>query len=154
MEFKELMDTFAADAGMTEPVAYEDDVCHLDINGQDIGFRFVPEASRLVVWTVICVRPPESGEAFLMQLLRANFMNQGIPDGALSLSDDNVVYAHCALKLPVYDKTEFYDLLQRFMLAVDEWRGMIQLVGQIKPLVEQARAGASAQTAGEVRFDA
>ena len=153
MDFRELMDTFAADAGMTEPVAYEEDVCHLDINGRDFGFRNVPDASRLVVWTAVCARPPESGETFLVQLLRANFMNQGMPDGALSLSEDDVVYAHSTLRLPVYEKTEFYELLQRFVTTVDEWRGMIELVGQTKPLLTQMREGAAQPLPNEVRFD-
>lgn len=140
MDFKELMDAFAADAGMTEPVAYEEeDVCHLDIDGRDFGFRNVPEASRMVVWTAICARPPQSGEAFLVQLLRANFMNQGMPDGALSLSDDDVVYAHCSLRLPVYDKNEFYDLLRRFAATVGEWREMLELVGRARELMPQVR---------------
>lgn len=141
MDFKELMDTFATDVGMTEPVAYEEEnLCHLDINDRDYGFRFVPEAERLVVWTAICERPPESGEAFLVQLLRANFMNQGVPDGALSLSDDDVVYAHCALKMPVYNKAEFYSLLQRFVKTVDEWREMITFAGQAKEAAGKVRS--------------
>lgn len=153
MDFRELIDAFAADCGMTEPVAYEDDTCHLDINDRDFGFRFVAEAGRMVVWTAVCARPPESGETFLVQLLRANFMNQGMPDGALSLSDDDVVYAHCAIKLPVYDKMEFYDLLQRFMETVDAWRKMIDLVGQTKPLMSQVRPETPPPAPGEVRFD-
>ena len=153
MDFRELIDAFAADSGMAEPVAYEDETCHLDINDHDFGFRFVAEAERMVVWTAICARPPESGEAFLVQLLRANFMNQGMPDGALSLSDDDVVYAHCTIKLPVYDKMEFYDLLQRFMAAVDAWRKMIELAGQTKPLMSQVRPETLPPASGEVRFE-
>lgn len=131
MEFKELMDALAQDAGMTEPVAYEDDSsCHLDINDRDFGFLFVAEAERLVVWTAICERPPESGMALLVQLLRANFMNPTLPDGALSLSEDNVIFAHCALKMPVFDKAEFYALLKRFVTACGEWHAMIELAGQ------------------------
>ncbi len=97
------MDTFAVDVGIKEGIAYEEEnLCHLDIDDRDFGFRFVAEAERLVIWTVVCKRPPESGEVFLVQLLRANFMNQGIPDGALSLSDDDDVVAHCTLKMPVH----------------------------------------------------
>lgn len=153
MDFRELIDAFAADCGMSEPVAYEDETCHLDINDHDFGFRFVAEAERMVVWTAICARPPESGEAFLVQLLRANFMNQGMPDGALSLSDDNVVYAHCAIKLPVYDKMEFYGLLQRFMATVDAWRKMIELAEQTKPLMSQVRPETLPPASREVRFE-
>ena len=43
---------------MTEPVVYEEEnVCHLAINGRGYGFRGVPEAERLVVWTALCARP-------------------------------------------------------------------------------------------------
>ena len=141
MDFKELIDAFAADAGMTEPVAYEEEnVCHLVINGQDYGFRNVPEANRMMVWAAICARPPQSGEAFLVQLLRANFMNQGLPDGALSLSDDDIVYAHCSLKLPVFDKAEFYGLLRRFVTAVDGWREMLALAERAREVMPQIRS--------------
>ena len=140
MDFRELIDAFAADAGMAEPVAYEEEgVCHLAINGRDYGFRSVPEAGRMVVWTAICARPPESGEAFLVQLLRANFMNQGLPDGALSLSDDDVVYAHCSLRLPIFDKVEFYDLFRRFVTTVNEWREMLELAERARGVMPQVR---------------
>ena len=140
MEFKEIIEAFAADVGMTEPVVYEEEnVCHFAINGKGYGFRGVPEAERLVVWTALCARPPESGERFLVQLLRANFMNQGMPDGALSLSDDDIVYAHCSLKLPVFDKDEFYALLQRFVTAVDEWREMLALAERAREVMPQVR---------------
>lgn len=154
MDFKELMDTFAVDVGIKEGIAYEEEnLCHLDIDDRDFGFRFVAEAERLVVWTVVCKRPPESGEVFLVQLLRANFMNQGIPDGALSLSGDDDIVAHCALKMPVYDTNEFYSLLGRFVTACDEWRGMLELAGQAKGLMKQVRPDAPQPQAGELRFD-
>ena len=140
MEFKEIMEAFAADAGMTEPVAYEEeDVCHLAINGRDYGFRGVPEAGRMVIWTPLCARPPESGERFLVQLLRANFMNQGMPDGALSLSDDDIVYAHCSLRLPIFDKVEFYDLFRRFVTTVNEWREMLEFAERARKVMPQVR---------------
>lgn len=155
MEYKELMDAFAQDVGMTEPVAYEDEnLCHLDINDRAFGFRYVAEAERLVVWTEIAPRPPDGGETLLVQLLRANFMNRGLPDGALSLSDDDVIFAHCALKMPVYDKTEFYSLLKRFVDATDEWRTMIELAGQAKGLMPKVRPEVTAPQMGEMRFDA
>ena len=140
MDFKEIMEAFAADAGMTEPVAYEEEnVCHLDIDDRDYGFRNVPEANRMVVWTALSARPPESGEAFLVQLLRANFMNQGMPDGALSLSDDDIVYAHCSLRLPIFDKVEFYDLFRRFVTTVNEWREMLELAERAREVMPQIR---------------
>lgn len=141
MDFKELIDAFAADVGMTEPVVYEEEgnVCHLAINGRGYGFRGVPEADRMVVWSALCARPPESGEAFLVQLLRANFMNQGLPDGALSLSDDDIVYAHCSLKLPAFDKEEFYGVLRRFVTAVDDWSEMLDLAERAREVMPQVR---------------
>ena len=140
MDYKELIDAFAADAGMAEPVAYEEeDVCHLAIDGRDYGFRGVPEAGRMVIWTALSARPPESGEAFLVQLLRANFMNRGLPDGALSLSDDDIVYAHCSLKLPVFDMEEFYGVLRRFVTAVDDWSEMLDLAERAREVMPQVR---------------
>ena len=154
MEFRELMDAFAEDVGMAEPIAYEDDgLCRLDFDDRTVGFRHVPEAGRMVIWTAICTRPPESGEGLLVQLLRANFMNQGMPDGALSLSDDDVIYAHCTLALPVYDKAEFYSLLQRFLSSVDEWREMIALAGRSAEILKDIRAEEPPQSVTDIRID-
>ena len=154
MDFKELMDAFAEDAGMSEPIAYEaDDLCHLDINDRDFGFRYVAEAGRLVIWTSICERPPESGEALLVQLLRANFVGRGCPDGALSLSDDDVITAHCTLRLPVYDKDEFYDLLRRFVSVADEWRTMIEFAGRVDAGIREIRPETSPAPSNEMRID-
>ena len=140
MEFKEIIEAFAADVGMTDPVVYEEEnVCHFAINGKGYGFRGVPEAGRMVIWTPLCARPPESGERFLVQLLRANFMNQGMPDGALSLSDDDIVYAHCSLKLPVFDMEEFYGVLRRFVTAVDDWSEMLDLAERAREVMPQVR---------------
>ncbi len=154
MEYKELMDAFAQDVGMSEPIAYEEEnICHLDINDRDFGFLYVAEAERLVVWTMIAPRPPDGGEALLVQLLRANFMNRGVPDGALSLSDDDEIFAHCTLKMPVYDKAEFYSLLKRFVEETNEWRTMVDLAGQAKDLMPKIRPEAPALQTGEMRFD-
>lgn len=158
MEFKELMDAFAADVGMTELVAYEEDgaVCRLDINERTVGFMAVEGAGCMVIWTAVCPFPPDGGEVLLAQLLKANFMNRGIPDGALSLSDENDICAHCTIRLPVYDKAEFYSLLQRFLTAVGEWREMIDLAGRAKGLVKEVRPEEPPAWTkpGEVRFDA
>ena len=158
MEFKELMDAFAEDVGMTEPVAYEEDgnVCRLDINEREVGFMYAAEAGSMVVWTAVCPFPPDGGEALLAQLLRANFMNRGIPDGALSLSDENDICAHCTIRLPVYDKVEFYGLLKRFLESVGEWREMIELAGRAKGFVKEIRPEEppTRPMPDEMRFDA
>ena len=131
MEFTELLDAFAADAGMTEPVAYgkDGDQCSLEINGRDFGFCHRAEAGRLVIWTEIGELPPEGGETLLSRLLRENFMNSDFPEGTLSLSDGDIVCAHCTIRMPVYDKDEFYLLLLRFMKAADEWEQMLDSAG-------------------------
>lgn len=135
MDFTELLNAFAADVGMTEPVAYnsEGDQCSLEINGREIGFCYKAEARRMVIWTEIGELPSEGREALLSRLLRENFMNPDFPEGALSLSDDDVVCAHCAIRMPVYDKDEFYLLLLRFMTAADEWGQLLDGAGSDDP---------------------
>ena len=132
MEFTELLDAFAADAGMTEPVAYgkDGDQCSLEINGRDFGFCHRAEAGRLVIWTEIGELPPEGREALFARLLRENFMNPDLPEGFLSLSDDDVVCAQCTMRMPVCDKDEFYLLLLRFMTVADEWAQMLDGIGR------------------------
>lgn len=140
MDFKELLDAFAVNAGMTEPVAYgkDGDQCSLEINGRDFGFCYRAEAGRLVIWTEIGEIPPEGREALFARLLRANFMNQDLPEGFLSLSDD-AVCAQCTMRMPVCDKDEFYLLLLRFMTVADEWEQMLEGVGRDDSADAEAR---------------
>lgn len=140
MDFKELLDAFAVDAGMTEPVAYgkDGDQCSLEINGRDFGFCYRAEAGRLVIWTEIGEIPSEGREALFARLLRANFMNQDLPEGFLSLSDD-AVCAQCTMRMPVCDKDEFYLLLLRFMTVADEWEQMLEGVGRDDSADAEAR---------------
>ena len=135
MDFTELLNAFAADVGMTDPVAYnsEGDQCSLEINGRDIGFCYRAEAGRLIIWTEIGELQPEGRETILSRLLRENFMNPDFPEGALSLSDDDVVCAHCTIRMPVYDKDEFYLLLLRFMTAADAWEQLLDGSGSDDP---------------------
>lgn len=83
----------------------------------------------MVIWTELGEIPPEGREALFARLLRANFMNAELPEGFLSLSGDDVICAHCTIRMPVCDKDEFYLLLLRFMTVADEWEQMLDDVG-------------------------
>ena len=145
MDFKELLDAFAADAGMSEPVAYnkDGDQCSLEINGRDFGFCYRAEAGRLVIWTELGEIPPEGREVLFARLLRENFLNRDLPEGFLSLSDDDVVCAQCTMRMPVCDKDEFYLLLLRDMTVADEWEQMLDGVGRDGFADAEARKGES-----------
>ena len=131
MDLKELLTGFLADAGMDETPVFEDGACHLLIEDRDIGFMETDDGSRLVVWSAVSSCPVERRDAFLMLLLRANFMGRMLPNGAFSLSDDDVVYAHCSFTLPVYDKEDFYRGLKDLLEAVEEWERLAELYKQV-----------------------
>lgn len=121
MDFKELLTTFTADAGLKEDPVIEDGACHLLIDDRDVGFMATDDGRRMVVWTAVSPCPVDRREAFLILLLRANFMGRMLANGAFSLSDDNVVYAHSTFELPLYEKEVFYEGLQALLDAVEQW---------------------------------
>lgn len=150
MDFKELIEKFAAEAGMTEPVRFDEDgVCHLDIEDMDVGFMDVPERSQMVVWTAICHCPSEGGEALMRQLLKANFIGRGLADGALSLSDDDDIYAHFHFHLPEFEPVNFYRSLRTFLDTVGEWRTLIENYRRLDDAVKTVRATRPSEDARE-----
>ena len=121
MDCKELVTALMTDAGMEDAPVFEDGACHLEIDGRDIGFMETDDGRRMVVWTAVGECPVDRKNAFLILLLRANFMGRMFADGAFSLSDDDIVYAHCMIALPVLEKEVFYEALRKLLEAVEQW---------------------------------
>ena len=130
MDYREILTAFTADAGLADGPVIEDGACHLDIDGRDVGFMEVDGGRRMVVWTAIGSCPVDRREAFLLLLLRANFMGRMLPNGAFSLSDDDIVYAHSTFALPVYEKEDFYQGLRSLLDAVVEWGKLVEAYKQ------------------------
>ena len=130
MNCKELVAALAADAGMEGEPVFEDGACHLGIDDRDVGFMETDDGRRMVVWAAIGECPVDRKDAFLIMLLRANFMGRMLTDGAFSLSDDDFVYAHCVFTLPVQEKEAFYEGLRNFLEAVDEWSRLAETYKQ------------------------
>lgn len=130
MDFKEILTAFTAEAGLDDGPIIEDGACHLEIDGRDVGFMEIDGGRRMVVWTAISPCPVDRREAFLLLLLRANFMERMLPEGAFSLSDDDIVYAHSTFALPAYEKEDFYRRLRSLLDAVKEWGRLAEAYGR------------------------
>lgn len=144
MNFREILTAFTTEAGLDEGPVIEDGTCHLEIDGRDVGFMDVDGGRRMVVWTAIGSCPVDRREAFLLLLLRANFMGRMLPNGAFSLSDDDIVYAHSMFALPVYEKDDFHKGLRVLLDAVREWGKLAEAYRQTvgtNPAPETESAG-------------
>lgn len=148
MEFSELMAAFMADAGVGDGPVIEDGACHLMIDDRDVGFMEADGGRRLVVWCAVGPCPADRRDAFLILLLRANFMGRMLADGAFSLSDDDIVYAHCTLALPVYDKDVFYRSLRNLLEAVEQWEDMAETYRQAVETKPEGRDSADSRPLG------
>lgn len=138
MDFKELIEAFAAQSGVTGTLPFDEkDICHLPLKNRDVGFMKVPQLDRLLVWTVIGQKPVEGVETFYEQLLKANFMGQTIPEGAFSLSDDGSVYAHRTFVLSMIGTDELKEGVDRFLSAVEDWSEMTDMYGRVMNAVAE-----------------
>ena len=143
MDFGELLTAFTTDAGLEGGPIIEDGACHLEIDGRDVGFMEADGGRRMVVWTAISPCPVDRRDAFLILLLRVNFMGRMLGNGAFSLSEDNVVYAHFMFALPAYDKESFYRELRTLLESVEEWERLADAYRQtVTPEQEQDAGGA------------
>ena len=122
MELERILAEYAAEMAPGEELVFDEGICHLEIGGHDIGFMTIPERETILVWTAVMNSPTEDVAAFYRLLLRANFMGQGVRDGAFSLSDENVVFAHRTFLAPGTKPADFAAAVSAFVDDVEVWR--------------------------------
>ena len=146
MEFKELIGALeeyvGAEGGFP---ADEDGVVRVGVDDLSLAFMEVPETRTLLMWSALGRLPAEGAEALKTELLRANFMGRGVRGGALSLSDDDTIYAHATLSLQAADKESFFETLEAFVGTVVEWG---RLIADYRPPAEPVAVSADAAAPG------
>ena len=126
IDFERFMTEYAGKIGVAEAVDFDDGICHLDIAGRDIGFMRIPEVDAILVWSALKACPSEGAETFYRLLLRLNFMGRGIREGAFSVSEDNVAYAHRTFSAPEADPEGFAAAVERFVKDVEAWHDAVE----------------------------
>jgi hypothetical protein len=96
-------------------------------SGALIGMRYDPDIDALVLFADVG-RPPDSQSVFA-QMLRANLNVQLTGGAALALADDGSGAERIALcrTLPwrALDEDLFFQALDRFAMALEDWRGLL-----------------------------
>ena len=126
IDFERFMTEYAANNGVDAPIDFDEGCCHLPIAGQDLGFMQLPEGDAILVWSALKACPADDAEAFYRLLLRSNFMGQGIREGAFSISEDNVAYAHRTFPDPEANPAGFAAAVTRFVEDIKTWYDAIE----------------------------
>lgn len=135
MEMKELLDGLAARVGIEGGFPPDEEgVVRVDVGNCTVAFREVPELYSLLVYGPLGSQSAQGSEALKDELLKANFMGRATAGGALSLSEDGIVYYHRLCDLRVLDLDGFMETLTDCVQTMLEWR---QLIEAYAPVAEQ-----------------
>lgn len=122
MEFKELMGVLAENAGADGGFPPDEDgVVRVGYDDLVLAFAEMPEARSLLVWSSLGPLPEKGAEEVKTALLKANFMGRAVNGGALSLSDNGVIYLHQAMPFAFLDAKTFLRMLEDFVGTLAVW---------------------------------
>lgn len=123
MKYQELMSEFAKLIGIDGEVSWDDDgVWRIGTEDIVFAFREIPELDSLLVYSSLGALPAANAEAFKTAILRANFMERGVPNGAFSLDEDDCVRIHRFFDLKRLDAKTLADGFEDFVTLVLDWR--------------------------------
>ena len=123
MKYSELIADFARLIGIEGDVAFDDEgVWRIGTEDIVFAFREIAETDSLLVYSSIGPLPVTGAESFKTAVLRANFVGQGVPDGAFSLDDDDRVWVHRFFDLKALDASGLADAFEGFVELVLNWR--------------------------------
>ncbi len=138
MEYKELMDAFAAHCGLSG-AEVKDGILVLEIDDMTFSFIENPTEDSVTVYGVIG-RPPQNGNALLEQmLLRANHLFAGTGGAVLCQDPESENYAlFRQFPLVSLDAKSFADDVEKLVNLVAEWRRILSGVATVEESVRTA----------------
>lgn len=122
MEYRELMETFAARHGI-EGLHVLDGAAALDIDGMRVALLHDDTADSLLLLGEVGVPPPGTEERFGEILLQANYLFRGGDGAAFSQNPSTKAYALTrSIPLQLLDAESLADALQAFSNTLERWR--------------------------------
>ena len=138
MMYRELITEFAARMGIQGAVVFDNDGVWR-FGSEDIVFVFreFPELDAILMYSLIGGLPTAGVEKFKTALLRANFVEQGAPHGAFSLTEDDKIFIHRMLDMKGLDVETLSETFTDFATLALEWK---RLASDYAPVAAEEEA--------------
>lgn len=138
MELKELMDGFAAEAGLDALTADDTGVYWLKIDSFSIGFATDETERMLIVYTPIAAREEASAGDLAEVLLELNNLYIGSFGGTVALDREAGLYLYQRREaLADFGKETFPSLLEDFVNRAETLQGLIEGFAQTREAAEK-----------------
>lgn len=125
MEYRKLVNDFAAGLDVTDIPFDEDGVAGLVADDMVISFMEVPERRSLLIWSKVAAPPPENLTQLYRFLLEAMFMGRATQGATFSCENDTI-YLHRMDGLADLDPESLSKIVEGFLNLVEKWRDVIQ----------------------------
>ena len=140
MELKELMKTFAAAAGLGEPVTDDAGGYTLVIGDMTGSFQERTETQELMTVSRVGELPDEGAKHVYRLLMEAMFRDNGSGGAIFSLEPGSKrIWVHRRDSLATMDDEGFRSMLERFVNGMEEWRRLVGGLSELAPKLAEAK---------------
>ena len=130
MEYRELIDAFAAKCGIEHPGG-EDGVAVFEIDGMTVGFIHDPAEDAVMVVAEIGEQNPDADEACSSALLKANYLFAGTGGATLCRNPETGAFAIMrAWPLASLDGDAFASAVNGLLTTAEKWKAVVEGVGE------------------------
>ncbi len=139
MEFKELLEQFAAKLGMSD-FSVDDDTAGLQIDDTPFGFVLGESGDTMIVVADIGMQPESADRALGSMMLKANFLYAALKGAVLFQNPDNGAFGiQQNFRLVDLDPDSLYMHVERLANIADEWRAVVAGYGQAEKALQERK---------------
>lgn len=136
MEYRELMDAFAAKCGVESPDA-KDGVAVFDIDGMTVGFVHDETSGTVMVVAEIGYPPPDANGKFGEIMLKSNYLYNGTNGAVLCMNPETSAYALMQTwSLDPLDVETFAKNVESFFNNAEKWKEVLLGMRQVEAVKE------------------
>ena len=129
MEYRELIDAFAAKCGVESPDA-KDGVAVFEIDGMSVGFIHDPSEDAVMVVAEIGEQNPDADEACSSALLKANYLFAGTGGATLCRNPETGAFAIMrSWPLASVDGGTFAAAVNDLLTTAEKWKTVVDGMG-------------------------
>lgn len=126
MEYRELIDAFAATCGVESPDA-KDGVAVFDIDGMTVGFVNDETSATIMVVAELGYPPPDANGKLGEVMLKSNYLYNGSNGAVLCMNPETSAYALMQTwALDPLDVETFAKNVESFINNAEKWKDVLQ----------------------------
>ena len=126
MEYKELIDAFAAKCGLEQPDV-KDGAVVFEIDGMPVGFIHDPAEAAVMVVAEIGEQNPDADEACSSALLKANYLFAGTGGATLCRNPETGAFAIMrSWPLASLDADTFATVVNDLLTTAEKWKTVVE----------------------------